>query len=59
MTHCYVWQWAQELGFYAKDLAILNIPKSKVYNGNLKQKHLRKVHTYFWVFIKKGVRNDK
>lgn len=56
MTHCYVWQWATELGFYAKDLAILNIPKSKVYNGNLKQKHLRKVHTYFWVFEKKGTK---
>lgn len=53
MTHCLVWQWATELGFYAKDLAILNIPKSKVYNGNLKQKHFRKVHTYFWVFVKK------
>lgn len=53
MTHCYVWKWAEELGFYAKDLAILNIPKSKVYNGNTTQRHLRKVHTYFWVFQKK------
>lgn len=53
MTHCYVWQWATELGFYAKDLAILNIPQHKVYNGNTTQRHLRKVHTYFWVFIKK------
>lgn len=53
MTHCLVWQWATDLGFYAKDLAILNIPKSKVYNGNTTQRHFRKVHTYFWVFIKK------
>ncbi|MCM1437769.1 MAG: hypothetical protein NC131_00965 [Roseburia sp.] len=53
MTHCCVWQWAQEMGFYAKDLAILNIPKHKVYNGNTKQRHLRKVHTYFWVFVKR------
>lgn len=53
MTHCYVWEWAMEIGFYAKDLAILNIPKHKVYNGNTKQRHFRKVHTYFWIFIKK------
>lgn len=53
MTHCLVWQWAVEQGFYAKDIAILNLPKSKVYNGNLKQKHLRKTHCYFWVFQKK------
>lgn len=52
MTHCYVWQWTRELGFYVKDLAILNIPKSKVYNGNTTQRHLRKVHTYFWVLSK-------
>lgn len=53
MTHCYVWKWATELGFYAKDIAILNIPQHKIYNGNLIQRHLRKVHTYFWVFIKR------
>lgn len=53
MTHCLVWQWAVEQGFYAKDIAILNLPKSKIYNGKLKQKHLRKTHCYFWVFVKK------
>ena len=53
MTHCKVYEWATELGFYAKDIAILNIPQHKVYNGNTTQRHLRKVHTYFWVFIKK------
>lgn len=53
MTHCYVWEWARELGFYAKDIAILNIPQSKIYNPNLKQRHFRKTHTYFWVFEKK------
>lgn len=52
MTHCKVYEWATELGFYAKDIAILVKPL-KVYNGNLKQRHLRKIHTYFWVFIKK------
>lgn len=53
MSHCLVWQIATQNGFYAKDLAILNIPKSKVYNGNTKQRHFRKVHTYFWIFTKK------
>lgn len=54
MTHCLVWQWRAEQGFYAKDLAILNLPISKIYNGNLKQRHLRKTHCYFYVFQKKG-----
>lgn len=53
MTHCLVWEWAIENGFYAKDIAILNLPKTKIYNGNLRQKHLRKTHCYFWVFQKK------
>ncbi len=52
MTHCLVWLWAVRIGFYAKDIAILNLPITKVYNGNLKQRHLRKTHCYFWVFKK-------
>jgi hypothetical protein len=51
MTHCLVYNWATELGFYADDLAILVKP-NKVYNGNLNQKHFRKIHTYFWIFKK-------
>lgn len=53
MTHCLVWQWATEIGFYAKDIAVLNLPKDKIYNGSLVQRHLRKTHCYFYVFIKK------
>lgn len=53
MTHCLVWQWATIYGFYPKDIAILNINRDKIYNGSLKQKHLRKTHCYFWVFQKK------
>ncbi|MDI3348969.1 hypothetical protein PIGBHMHK_00687 [Mycoplasmopsis arginini] len=53
MTHALVYNWATELGFYAKDLAILVKP-NKIYNGNTTQRHLRKIHTYFWVFINKG-----
>ena len=52
MTHCLVYQWAMELGFYAKDVAIL-IKPNKIFNGNLKQRHLRKTHSYFYVFVKK------
>lgn len=52
MTHCLIWQWAKEIGFYPKDLAILYLPKGKISNPNLKQRHLRKVHSYFWVFQK-------
>lgn len=52
MTHCLVWQWALEQGFYAKDIAILNLPKAKIFNGSLKQRHLRKTHCYFFVFEK-------
>jgi len=51
MTHALVYNWAEQLGFYAKDLAILVKP-NKVYNGNTQQRHLRKIHTYFWVLIK-------
>ena len=52
MTHCLVWQWASDAGFYPKDLAILHLPTGKVANSQLTQRHLRKTHSYFWVFIK-------
>lgn len=51
MTHVLVHNLALLEGFYAKDLAILVLP-NKVYNGNTTQRHLRKIHTYFWVFKK-------
>jgi len=52
MTHCFVWQWAKEASFYPKDLAILYLEKGKVYNSKLTQRHFRKMHSYFWVFMK-------
>ncbi len=51
MTHSLVYNWAIELGFYAKDLAILVKP-NKIYNPNTTQRHFRKIHTYFWIFKK-------
>jgi len=52
MVHSFVWLWGIQQGFYPKDLAILWLPKNKVYNPNLKQRHLRKTHSYFWIFEK-------
>jgi len=51
MTHVHAYHLATLAGFYAKDIAILVKP-NKVYNGNTTQRHLRKIHTYFWVFRK-------
>ena len=53
MTHCMVYEWAEEIGFYAEDIAILNLPKEKIYNSKTVQRHLRKKHCYFYVFRKK------
>jgi hypothetical protein len=51
MTHVLVYNWAVEQGFYAKDVAIL-VKSNKITNPNTKQRHLRKIHTYFWLFQK-------
>jgi len=54
MTHCLVYNWATiYYKFYAKDLAILYLPKGKISNNKLTQRHLRKHHSYFWIFKKK------
>lgn len=50
MTHVLIYNWAIDLGFYAKDMAILVKP-NKIYNSHTIQRHLRKIHTYFWVFV--------
>lgn len=51
MTHCLVYNWAIESGFYAEDLFIL-LAKARIYNPNMKQRHARKFHCYFWIFKK-------
>lgn len=56
ITHAMVYNKATELGFYTKDLAILVKPL-KVYNSKTNQKHLRKIHTYFYVFVNRKLRN--
>jgi hypothetical protein len=52
MTHCLVYQWAIEAGFYAKDIFIRIRDHGPAYNPALKQKHARKHHSYWWIFVK-------
>jgi len=52
MTHCLVYNWAVEFGFYVKDLFIL-INENRIWNPKLKQRHARKCHSYYFVFEKK------
>jgi len=49
LTHNYVYKWAKKVGFYAKDLFML-LSKGAIANKNLKQRHARKYHSYFYVF---------
>ena len=50
MTHCYVHDWAKDVGFYPQDLFILVWQGGRIYNPNLTQRHARKFHCYYWVF---------
>lgn len=52
MTHCLVYNWAIEQGFYAKDLFIL-VASVRIFNPSLVQRHARKFHSYWWVFEKR------
>jgi hypothetical protein len=52
LTHCFIYNWATELGFYAKDFYIMNRKGGSIYNPNLIQRHARKVHCYWFVFQK-------
>lgn len=51
-SHCFVWQVAQEEGFYPKDLFVLLAKNRVVANWQRNQQHARKYHAYFWVFEK-------
>ena len=50
MLHCLVFNWATDLGFYAKDIFIRYRNNGPAYNPNLTQRHARKFHSYWWVF---------
>jgi hypothetical protein len=50
--HCIIYNMSQDLGFYAKDLFVLLAKNRMTPAWQLKnQKHARKFHSYFWVFI--------
>jgi hypothetical protein len=57
MTHCLVYNWATERGFYAKDLLIKYVTKGRAWNPKKLQKHSRKYHAYFFVFRKRALRS--
>jgi DNA modification methylase len=56
LSHVHIINKCQSLGFYAKDLFIL-LAKSRMVGHNHKiQKHARKFHSYFLVFIKEKIK---
>lgn len=51
-NHNYVYEFALQNKFVGLDIFIL-LSKNRIYNPNLKQRHSRKFHCYWWVFKKK------
>jgi len=56
-SHCEIYKMALELGFYAKDLFILESRRLMRPHNMKNQLHARKSHTYFWVFENSGKNN--
>jgi hypothetical protein len=52
MTHCLVYQWAVEAGFYVKDFFVRFRDYGPAYNPVLRQRHARKFHSYWFVLEK-------
>lgn len=52
LTHCFVHNWALEIGFKIEDLFIMAFKGGRVWNSNLTQKHARKYHSYWFVLRK-------
>ena len=53
LSHVYLIQEAEKLGFYAKDLFILTAKNRMIGHNHKNQKHARKFHCYFLVFVKR------
>jgi len=51
-SHCYIMKKAVEAGFYPKDLFVLTAKSRMIGHNHGNQKHARKFHSYFWVFVK-------
>ena len=52
MSHVYIMNMAEKIGFYTLDLFILGVENRLVADWQRNQKHARKFHSYFWVFQK-------
>lgn len=52
-SHVHIINKAEELGFYTKDLFILTAKSRIIGHNHHVQKHARKFHSYFLVFVKK------
>lgn len=53
LSHVHIINKAQEVGFYTKDLFILTAKNRIVGHNHKVQKHARKFHSYFLVFVKR------
>jgi hypothetical protein len=53
LSHVHIINKAEEVGFYSKDLFILTAKNRIIGHNHQVQKHARKFHSYFLVFIKK------
>lgn len=51
-SHVHIINKAESLGFYTKDLFVLNAKNRLIGHNHKNQKHARKFHSYFLVFIK-------
>lgn len=52
LTHCFVHNWALEIGFKTEDLFIMAFKGGRIWNSNLVQRHARKYHSYWFIFKK-------
>ena len=52
LTHCFVHNWALDIGFKTEDLFIMVFKGGRVWNSKLTQRHARKYHSYWFVFKK-------
>ena len=53
LSHVHIINKAESLGFYTKDLFVLTAKRRMIGHNHNNQKHARKFHSYFLVFIKK------
>ena len=55
-SHCFIYEEARKLGWYPKDLFVLEAKSRIVADWQKRnQQHARKYHSYFWVFQKRRV----